>query len=412
MSECVKKIDKDEFIHHDTVDRAFLEDIKMQWQSTLDAISDPIVIIDSHHTIIRSNLAMAEFTEHKDVKKIIGQKSYAVFAGLDQPPEECVAHKVFAQGVKEDYVYERLSDSKIFEISVFPLRCGRYGARYDDNRVADFQKNDDSEILMVVCVYRDRTLHYKMEDKIRQHDKLTSLGLLASGIAHEINNPLSGILLFSQMLLKELSAKDQHYGDVVEIESAAQRCKEIVHQVLDFSRQPKRTAQIHDEIELLDVIQSAERFSRVLKVAKDSRLIYEWGQPEVSVHGCRGRLIQVFINIFKNAFQAMPDGGEIYVSQWIEHIDNQLMVVVEVRDTGVGIPKEHMNRIFDPFFTTKSDQEGTGLGLAISYGIITELEGDLCVSSTPKEGTTITVTLKACGGYPPLKDVSLDSDLS
>ena len=157
-------------------------------------------------------------------------------------------------------------------------------------------------------------------------------------------------------------------------------------------------------------MQNAERFSRVLKVAKESQVIYEWNNSEIKILGCRGRLIQVFINILKNAFQAMPDGGEIFVSQWQECLDGKLMVGLEIRDTGVGIAKEHLSRIFDPFFTTKSDQEGTGLGLAISYGIIQELGGDLTVTSTPGEGTVVRVYLCSATDYPPLKGLDSEND--
>lgn len=392
MTLGAQKLDSsDSSVTHD-----FLEEVKIQWQATLDAISDPIAIIDKEYNIIKSNTAMAEFTSHKDVKKIIGEKSYRVFASLDFPPKGCVAMAVLKDGQKRDFTYKRESDGKIFEISNFPVLDPGLA---HSSRVGSVRGG-------IVQIYRDRTFQHKMQEKIRQHDKLTSLGLLASGIAHEINNPLSGILLFSQMLLKELPAKDEHYADVVEIEAAAQRCKEIVHHVLEFSRQSPTEDKNKAEVALHDVIQTAMRFSRVLKVAKESRVIYEWADYEVCVMGCRSRLIQVFINIFKNAFQAMPDGGEIFLSQWKQHIDGQSMVVVEVRDTGVGIAEEHLHQIFDPFFTTKNAREGTGLGLAISYGIIKELGGNLEVSSVPNEGTVVRVSLRAVTHFPPLKEVS------
>lgn len=410
MSDTARKLEPIDYIsgeaHHEAVsgddtDAEFLdlEEIKFQWQSSLDAISDPIAIIDSNYNIRRSNIAMAEFTTHKDVKRIVGEKSYAVFAGLEEPCAGCLVPEVFASAQQQEYMYER-ADGKVFEISCFPLTASPGSSRAQGSY----------QVKSVVQVYRDRTLHNQIQAKIRQHDKLTSLGLLASGIAHEINNPLSGILLFSQMLLKELSAQDEHYGDVVEIEAAAQRCREIVRQVLEFSRQSSGSIKQKEELSLREIIQSAERFSRVLKIAKESRVIYTWDQAEIKILGWRGRLIQVFINIFKNAFQAMPDGGEIFVSQWQECVDGKLMVGLELRDTGVGIAKEHLERIFDPFFTTKNDQEGTGLGLAISYGIIRELDGELTVTSTCDEGTTIRVYLPSASAYPPLREVTTAAD--
>ena len=225
---------------------------------------------------------------------------------------------------------------------------------------------------------------------------------MAGGIAHEINNPLSGILLFSQMLLKELRPTDSHHADIVEIEAAAQRCKEIVQQILDFSRQSSRSSDINlVTLNLSELISAALRLAQVLKVAKETQVTFEWEDEDIEVLGCRSRLVQVFLNLIKNAFQAMPTGGNLHILQSNKQQDGQTMVVVEIRDTGAGIATAHLPKIFDPFFTTKGPGEGTGLGLAICYGILKELGGELSAISQIGVGTSFYVTLKAAAQQPP-----------
>ena len=364
---------------------AKIEDIKQQWLATLDAIKDPIAIIDEDYKIIKSNEAMARLTAHGDVRQIVGDKCHKIFAGLDVPCLGCTAMEALKDGSTKDFTYEHPADQKIFEISSYPIR-----------------RDEAGEARGVVQVYRDRTFHRKIEDRIRQHDKLTSLGFLAGGIAHEINNPLSGILLFSQMLLKELRPTDSHHADIVEIEAAAQRCKEIVQQILDFSRQSSRSSDINlVTLNLSELISAALRLAQVLKVAKETQVTFEWEDEDIEVLGCRSRLVQVFLNLIKNAFQAMPTGGNLHILQSNKQQDGQTMVVVEIRDTGAGIATAHLPKIFDPFFTTKGPGEGTGLGLAICYGILKELGGELSAISQIGVGTSFYVTLKAAAQQPP-----------
>lgn len=356
---------------------AQIEDIKRQWLATLDAIDDPIAIIDENYRILKSNQSMARLTTHGDVRRIIGEKCHKIFAGQDTPCAGCPALKSFREAAPQEFTFQHPKNGKTFEISSYPIRSP-----------------EGEPTRRVVQVYRDRSFQRQMEEKARQHDKLTSLGFLAGGIAHEINNPLSGILLFSQMLLRELRPTDEHHQDVVEIEAAAQRCKDIVGQILDFSRQSsKLSPQNLLRVGLTDVVGSALRLAQVLKVAKETRVVQQWESESVEVWGCRSRLLQVFLNLFKNAFQAMSQGGDLYVLQSFKHVEGKNMAVVEIRDTGVGIPSENMPKIYDPFFTTKGPGEGTGLGLAICYGILKELGGELHALSQPQVGTSFYVSL-------------------
>ena len=372
-----------------------LEQLKRSWVATLDAIKDPISIIDRNYNIIKCNLAMAKLTKHQNVKKLIGVKCYKVFTGKQYPCKGCTALLSMKSNNSSQFIFESTgdkdkkdkkdindisedkSDNKIYEISSFPI------------------SDTDGKITSSVQVYRDRTVHIKMQERIIQHDKLTSLGLLAAGIASEINNPLSGILLFSQMLLKELDNAHEHYQDIVEIESGAQRCKEIINQIVEFSRQGKLDiAKNLDPVNLKDVIASSLRFSQVLKVAKDCKISLEFDNPEIIVLGCRNRLVQVFLHLFNNAFQSMPEGGRLTIIQSTEIYHGKKHAKVEIRDCGMGIKKENLNKIFDPFFTTKKSHQANGLGLSICYGIIRELHGELTVSSCENNGSSFFVYLQ------------------
>ncbi len=247
----------------------------------------------------------------------------------------------------------------------------------------------------VVHVYRDRTEAKKMQEQLAQQDKLASIGLLAGGVAHEINNPLGGILIFSQMLLRELAKDSPHYPDVVEIEAATQRCKAIVESLLDFARQNPRGSKAKQEnINTLEAIRTAMRFGKVSIQQRGAvDMSEEFADESHHLLTDRNRVIQLFLNLIQNGIQAMPDGGTLVIRASTRREGKQVVGVYEVEDTGVGIPPEDLKRIFDPFFTTKDPGEGTGLGLALCYGIVQDMNGTMKVESTVNVGTRFTIEL-------------------
>ena len=248
----------------------------------------------------------------------------------------------------------------------------------------------------VVHVYRDRTEAKRLQAQLAQQDKLASIGLLAGGVAHEINNPLGGILIFSQMLLREMDPESSHYQDVVEIEAATQRCKAIVESLLDFARQnPAGSKAAKSETDAVEAIRTAIRFGSVgFKNSGKVKLSTEFDGNEHWLIADRNKIIQVFLNLIQNAVQAMPGNGSLVIRSKIrKDAAAKLHGIYEVEDNGVGIPPENLSRIFDPFFTTKDPGEGTGLGLALCYGIVQDLGGSMSVRSTVNVGTCFTVEL-------------------
>ncbi|HEV2386203.1 MAG TPA: ATP-binding protein [Candidatus Acidoferrales bacterium] len=227
----------------------------------------------------------------------------------------------------------------------------------------------------------DITARIRLEEQIRQSEKLSSLGLLAAGVAHEVNTPLAVISNYVQMLARQFDPDDPRQVLLDKIVKQTFRASEIATNLLNFSRtgsaefsEVDLNAVVHDTLALLRHPLESARVGVDLRLAGDLPAIV----------GNANRLQQVFLNLFLNARDAMPSGGrlEILTARSNGHVE------VHVSDTGAGIRPEHLNRVFDPFFTTKAPGRGTGLGLAVSYGIIREHSGKVEILSSPGRGTT------------------------
>ncbi len=219
-------------------------------------------------------------------------------------------------------------------------------------------------------------------------EKLASMGQLAAGIAHEVNNPLGVVLMYAHLLLEEAGQQGHLRDDLSMIAEQADRCKKIVAGLLHFARQNKVVLQATDLADL------ARRALRTLQAPDDVEVRVEADPGDLTAEVDRDQIVQVLTNLATNAFAAMPDGGMLTLS--VEGSDSQ--VRLRVRDTGVGIVPENLAKIFEPFFTTKQIGKGTGLGLAVTYGIVKMHRGDITVESNADPsagptGTSFTVVL-------------------
>jgi two-component system NtrC family sensor kinase len=354
----------------------FVEGLKRRWMSTVDAIVDPLMLIDQNFQIIQVNKALASHA-NRDVKQVIGKKCYEMFAHRDGPCPGCRLLDSLANRTPETFELKQLYGGRFYEVTTQPI--------LDAN----------GQLEGSLHIYRDRTLAKQLQNQLVQHEKLASIGLLAGGIAHELNNPLAGILLFAQMLLRNMDQSSEHYQDVVEIESAAKRCKTIVESLLDFARKQPAVEEHgqYDRLELHEAVESAMRFCSVGGAFERIDVVKQWRPEGAPAHGNRNKIIQVFLNLIQNAIQAMPDGGTLTLRSELLDDPRGSWSVVEVIDTGVGIPAEHIKKIFDPFFTSKSEGEGTGLGLSICHGIIQDLGGLIEVESQLHKGSCFRVLL-------------------
>lgn len=237
-----------------------------------------------------------------------------------------------------------------------------------------------------VVTFDDITARVKLEEQVLQQERLASLGLLAAGVAHEVNTPLTGISSYAQLLMEDMAADDPRRETLEKIEIQTRRVSTIANSLLNLAR-PERSAfenlPLNDAVhEVLRLFEPQIRDKRIVLTVNLSADL-----PEIRGH--RGKLQQVLLNLLSNARDAVLGGGHIDVRT--DHSGGR--VVLEVKDDGIGIAESDLPRIFDPFFTTKGRGKGTGLGLSISYGIVREHEGSMHVESVPGEFTRFSVEL-------------------
>jgi two-component system NtrC family sensor kinase len=221
-----------------------------------------------------------------------------------------------------------------------------------------------------------------------QSGKLAAVGQLAAGVAHEINNPLTTIGGFSEIVLRELPGDSPLRNDVQLILREAQRARDVVRRLLDFARQsePHRNS-----VDLNELVREMVSLMRSAASVRDVTIeeCYAPELPWASVDA--NQFKQVVLNLLNNAAQAMPKGGTLMISVGAAVRETRRGIEIKVKDSGVGIPRENLERIFEPFYTTKSPNEGTGLGLAVSYRIVREHDGVIEVESEVNRGTIFTV---------------------
>ncbi len=260
----------------------------------------------------------------------------------------------------------------------------------------------EDELDFITAVTEQLACAIKHNDRIKFHiirynklatkiDRLSSLGRMAAGIAHEINNPLTGILLYSSNLFKKADPKGPFKEGLEIIMQETQRCKNTIQGLLDFSREKKpekKDANVNEVIERSLVLMDNEFHIKRIQIKK--RL-----DPDmVNFLMDDNQIEQVIINLLLNSVHAMDEKGIISITTKMD--TGKKLAVIEIQDNGYGIPKGKLKRIFEPFYTTKSD--GTGLGLAVSYGIIKNHQGDIEVLSEPGAGTLISIELPIQNG--------------
>jgi len=258
--------------------------------------------------------------------------------------------------------------ARLVNVAVVPLRASH---------------GDDVVTVGTVVILQDVTARVQLEEQLQISEKMASIGLLAAGVAHEVNTPLTGISSFTQMLLQGADPEDPRTRLLEKFERQTFRAAKIVNGLLSLSRPGSAASSDRAVIDvnavLADVLGLLEHqfATHRIKVRK------ELSEDPALVSGMEHKLQQVFLNLFLNAKDAMPKGGWLSVRTAVE----PERIMVELADTGGGIPSEHLSRIYDPFFTTKAMNQGTGLGLSITYGIVREHDGTIECDSTLGQGT-------------------------
>lgn len=329
-----------------------ITDWALEWQNTFDTMQDMIIILDEEHKPLIFNSAAAEFFGN-----ILFSKN-ELFKILALDPSDIGGYASRTVQIKD----------KRFSLRLYPL--GEAGRR-------------------CIIVLRDITKELELEDKVKRAERLSALGLLSAGIAHEINNPLSPIIGYSEILY-ELEKDDQKRGYIKQIISAAQRIEGIVKDMLFFAKEQSLKITSEKITEVIDgVIDALKGF----KSLRDIEIIKEFNYTG-TVNLDKALFEIALLNILKNAVQAIEEakkGDTVRIATFKE--DN--LIKITVSDNGPGIPEKILPHIFDPFFTTKEVKKGTGLGLSMTHRIIIAHKGDISVLSAEGEGTTFTITIPA-----------------
>lgn len=341
-----------------------LERAKKEWEETFDAINDPVLILDQEYRVIRANLALARAVG-KDIRALIGQPCYESLMAREQVCEGCPLAATLQNNVGTEAEVHQMDSEKWYHVRSFPLS----GAQ------------------TVVHEYRDITEEKNMQRMLIQAEKLSSIGLLAGRVAHEINNPLAAILAQTQLLLMDTQPGHENHEALREVEKAALRCRRIVQDLLNFSRQ--KPSNLRGRHAIRPVMEQALTLYSLIPPKDGPTLHVQWEEPLPEIRMDPEPMQSVLLNLLSNAKSATPSTGEIHVRVWLASDE----ILLSIRDTGDGIPVEWQEKIFMPFFTTKPPGLGTGLGLYIVQEIIKEHGGRIELFSQPGEGTEFCVHL-------------------
>ncbi len=350
---------------------------KQTWETTFDAMTDGVSVIDSEHNIVRVNRAMAELLG-KTKQSLIGRKCFEVIHGRADAIPECPMQQVVTSRESVCLEVAEPSLGKMFRLSVNPL--------FDD----------DGSVAGLVHVMRDITERKQLREQLLQSEKMAAVGQLVSGVAHELNNPLTGVIGYTQLMLRQCESTQQRPAakDLHAVLSEAERASRIVQSLLSFARkhEPRKNyIDINDAVRTVVSLRAYELNVSNIKVKTD--LDPELPRTMADIH----QIEQVLLNIINNAEHALADcqrPGVISIST--SHADGR--VRIEIADNGTGMDAADLVRIYEPFFTTKEVGRGTGLGLSICYGIIEEHGGEISADSRKGEGTTMRIDLPlTCG---------------
>ena len=353
---------------------------KNEWERTFDAVPDLIMILDNDYRVLRTNKTLLD-NLNVTAGEIIGAKCYETFqcpTGVGE--RTCPYTELLEDGTEHsaEIAFER--PAGVFDVSVSPLR------------------NEQGSLIGAVHIARDITERKKLEDQLRQAQKMEAIGRLAGGVAHDFNNLLTAIIGYSNMLMEHMPENGSDREKLVQIDRAAERAAALTQQLLAFSRKQVLDLKV---MNLNEVISDLEKMLRRL-IGEDVELRAALDGSIGSVKADPNRVEQILINLAINARDAMPHGGKLTIETANVTLDEDYArshqevrpgpyVMCAVSDNGVGMDSETLSRVFEPFFTTKEKGVGTGLGLSTVYGIVKQHEGHISAYSERGLGTTFKV---------------------
>jgi two-component system, NtrC family, sensor kinase len=332
-----------------------------------------IVVADRYGHILLMNHAAEELFDYSAVHELRVEKLYAAGVAADimkmlQSPQHGGVGKLAGHRVT-------VVNSKNEEIPVYLTASILY---------------EDDEEIATMGIYHDLRRRLEAEAKLKsitaqlnESEKMASMGRLAAGVAHEINNPLTGVLFYARLMQEKLPADDPNRENLEYIVEDVNRCSEIVKNLLSYARAANQQPSL---IAVNALVEQSLALIRDQSVFRNVQLEKDFSAEDATIRTDRNQMSQVIINLVINAVEAMDGCGRLTVRTYADHHAGKSFL--EVSDTGGGIPKENVSKIFDPFFTTKPAGKNTGLGLSTAYGIVTRNRGNICIKSTSPAGTT------------------------
>jgi PAS domain S-box-containing protein len=346
-----------------------IRESKRNLEAIFDGIGDQLSLQAPDYKILRVNKAVIG-NYKATYQELIGRKCFDAYYQKSFPCEKCPISVTLETKQPASSIIKSSNGDTTRRIFSYPIL------------------DEKGNLLSVIEYVKDITDEQRLQEQLIQSEKLAGIGILASGVTHEINNPLSGIIGMAEIALEEDDpSKNKDY--LKDILNCAQRISEIVKGLKSYSRAAKKEDQ--SAVDLNEVLEESLKMVR-LAIKPPSIEVIKKFQPVEKIRANMGEIQQVFTNLITNAFQAMDgNGGKLVVSTR----SFKDLVEVKVTDSGMGIPQKYLNQIFDPFFTTKKLGEGTGLGLNIVYRIVTKYEGTIDVESKEQIGTTFTIKFPA-----------------
>jgi PAS domain S-box-containing protein len=342
-------------------------------ESIIESINVGLLAVDLEGRVTRMNSALEEILDLSRVQAV-GKRVEDLFS------------EDFTDTLRQVLGNDRWRLKEIRNI--YKIHTATFVGRPLVLNIAIAPLQDSQEQTGALVVLEDVTSRVRLEEQLQQREKLSSIGLLAAGVAHEVNTPLTGVSSYTQMLLGMLSETDPKHALLLKVRRQAERATNIVNNLLNFSRTGDATE--FSELDVSRVLDDTLQLLEPQLRGNQIEIVRGYDPESPLVIGNSGKLQQVFTNLLLNARDALPAGGSIRIST-IPSDDHSLMI--EVSDSGTGIAPENVAKIYDPFYTTKGVGRGTGLGLAVSYGIVQEHSGHISVESTPGHGTIFRITL-------------------
>ncbi|HUL70448.1 MAG TPA: ATP-binding protein [Gemmatimonadales bacterium] len=343
--------------------RQVLEDAKRSWEGAVDAISLAFLMVDQNGLILRANRACADLLG-VPVTSVAGKPWLALI-----PPGWADGVRAALSGAQQQYSVDLQAGPRIFSVTGFPLRS--------------------SEQPRVILIFEDQTDRRKLQAQLIQSEKMSAIGQLIAGVAHDLNNPLASVVGFADFLVESAEVPPRLREPLVLVQQEAERAANIVRNLLQFARKQEYQRRPTAIRPLLSATLGLLR-NQLMADKVEAKLELEPDLPELDVDP--NQIQQIFVNLINNATQAIASTGRpgsitIRARRWLDG------VAIDVIDDGPGMTDANAQRAFEPFFTTKPEGQGTGLGLTITQGIVKEHGGRITLTTTAGKGAVLTVEL-------------------